>query len=182
MSRSQWHRFYVSNVAASPELLFGLLSDLPGYGRWLPPSGQFARTTDVEPYPVRLGSRYRDGKPGEPGKDWQGSVTGFRPPGSIDFYHTIGVRQLRTTVDVHIHYAIEEDGQDTAVTRWLVLDITMPALFRPLRPAITSRFDKENLRTMAALTSYAEAHPGDSLPGTTNPPPAFGPEAEVGEC
>lgn len=48
------------------------------------------------------------------------------------------------------------------VTRWLVLDITMPALFRPLRPAITSRFDKENLRTMAALTSYAEAHPGDS--------------------
>jgi len=27
MSHSQWHRFYTSKVAASPELLFGLLSD-----------------------------------------------------------------------------------------------------------------------------------------------------------
>jgi hypothetical protein len=31
------------------------------YGR----SEHFAETTDVEPYPVRLGSRYHDGKPGE---------------------------------------------------------------------------------------------------------------------
>jgi uncharacterized protein YndB with AHSA1/START domain len=158
MSRSQWHRFYTSNVAASPELLFCLLADLPDYHRWLPPSAQFASTTDVEPYPVGLGSRYRDGKPGEPGRDWQGSVTGFRPPGSIDFHQTIPVRQLRATVDVHIHYALEDDGQGTAVTRWLVLDVTMPALLRPLRSAITSRFDKENLRTMAALKQYAETH------------------------
>ena len=80
MAHSQWHRLYTSKVAASPELLFGLLSDMPNYDRWLPQSGQFARTTDVEPYPVQLGSRYHDGKPGEPGKDWRGSVTGFQPP------------------------------------------------------------------------------------------------------
>jgi hypothetical protein len=60
MSHSQWHRFYTSNVAASPGLLFSLLSDMPHYDRWLPPSGQFARTTDVEPYPVQLGSRYHE--------------------------------------------------------------------------------------------------------------------------
>ena len=86
MSKSQWHRFYTATITAPPELLFGLLSDMPGYARWLPPSGQFARTTDVEPYPVRLGSRYHDGKPDEPGKDWWGSVVGFQPPGSIDFH------------------------------------------------------------------------------------------------
>jgi hypothetical protein len=45
-----------------------------------------------------------DGKPGQSGKDWWGSVTGFQRPGSIDFHHTIHVRQLRATVDVHIHY------------------------------------------------------------------------------
>ena len=43
------------------------------------------------------------------------------------------------------------------MTRWLVLDVTMPAVFRPLRPLITAGFDKENVRTMAALKQYAEA-------------------------
>jgi hypothetical protein len=168
MSHSQWHRFYTSQVAAPTGLLFALLSDLPNYGRWLPASGQFAGTTDVEPYPVRLGSRYHDGRPDEPGKDWRGSVTGFQRPGSIDFHHTIRVRQLRATVDVHIHYSIEpEEQQDqrAVVSRWLVLDVSMPVAFRPLRPAITTRFDQENLRTMAAVKQYAEAHAADGVPG-----------------
>jgi hypothetical protein len=169
MPHSQWHRFYTSNVAASPVLVFSLLADMPGYGRWLPPSGQFTSTTDVEPYPVRLGTRYRDGRPGESGKNWRGSVTGFRPPGSIDFHHVIQVRQLRATIDVHIHYALEEyDQGSTAVTRWLVLDFSMPTIFRPLRSAITSRFHKENLRTMAALAAYAQAHAGGNLPGNAS--------------
>ncbi|HEX3714461.1 MAG TPA: SRPBCC family protein [Trebonia sp.] len=161
MSRSQWHRFYAATVAAPPELLFSLLSDMPNYRRWLPSSGQFAGTTDVEPYPVQLGSRYHDGKPAEPGKDWWGSVTGFQPPGSIDFHHTIRVGQLLATVDVHIHYSLEKQDEGTRVTRWLVLDFTMPLVLLPLRPAITARFDSENVRTMAAVKQYAEAHAGD---------------------
>jgi hypothetical protein len=71
-------------------------------------------------------------------------------------------------VDVRIHYSIEhdeQDGQRTVVTRWLVLDISMPVVFRPLRPAITARFDQENLRTMAAVKQYAEAHAADGVPG-----------------
>jgi len=43
------------------------------------------------------------------------------------------------------------------VIRWLVLDFTMPAVFRLLRPVVTASFDKENKRTMAALKRYAEA-------------------------
>jgi hypothetical protein len=61
---------------------------------------------------------------------------------------------------VHIHYSLEADDGTTTVTRWLVLDITMPAVFRPLRPLVTGSFDKENVRTMAALKAYAEASPG----------------------
>ena len=158
MAASHWHKFYSATVAAPPEVLFRLLSDLPNYGDWLPGSGQFGHTTDVEPYPVRLGTRYHDGKPDEPGKDWWGTVTGFQPPGSVDFHHTIHVRQVRATVDVHIHYSLEAEDDHTRVTRWLVLDVTMPAVLRPLRPLITSAFDKENVRTMAALKQYAEAH------------------------
>jgi len=158
MARFQWHKLYTTTVAAPPELLFRLLSDMPNYGDWLPGSGQYGRTTDVEPYPVRLGTRYHDGKPDEPGKDWWGTVTGFQPPGSLDFQHTVNVGQLMASIDVHIHYSLEPHDHGTQVTRWLVLDITMPTIFRPVQPLITSRFDKENQRTMAALKQYAQAH------------------------
>jgi hypothetical protein len=162
VSVSHWHKLYTADIAAPPALLFGLLADMPNYGRWLPGSTQFGRTNDVQPYPVQLGSRYHDGKPDEPGKDWWGEVIGFQPPGSLDFHHTIAVRQLRTTVDTHIHYSIEVAGAATRVTRWLVLDIDMPAVLRPLRRLITSGFDKENVRTMAALGAYAPAHAHES--------------------
>jgi len=71
------------------------------------------------------------------------------------------VAQLRATVDVHIHYSIEPENASTRLSRWLVLDIAMPVITRPLRGLIISSFDKENLRTMAALKTYAEADPGD---------------------
>jgi len=160
LATSQWHKFYRSTVGAPAAVLFELLSDMPNYGRWLPGSSQFASTTDVEPYPVQLGSRYHDGRPSEPGKDWWGTVIGFQPPGSLDFHHTIQVSQLKATVDVHIHYSFERDDRGTQVTRWLVLDITMPILFRPLRRLIVRSFDDGNVRTMAAVKKYADAHPG----------------------
>jgi hypothetical protein len=148
----------MAEIAASPAGLFGLVADLPNYSRWLPTSTSYGSTTDVEPYPVRLGSRYHDGKPDQPGKDWWGEVTGFQPPGSLDFHHTITVRQLQATVDTHIHYSFEPIGAGTRLSRWLVLDIGMPLLLRPFRQLIISSFDKENVRTIAALGEYAKAH------------------------
>jgi hypothetical protein len=103
---------------------------------------QFARTTDVQPYPVQPGSCYHDGRPDEPGKEWWGTVTGFQRSGSLDFQHTIAVTKLRATVDVHIHYSFEADNGDTQVTRWLALDISMPVIFRPLRRLILTSFDR----------------------------------------
>jgi hypothetical protein len=61
---------------------------------------------------------------------------------------------------MHIHYSFEPADAGTQVSRWLVLDIAMPALFRPLRRAIVGRFDQEHVRTIAAVKTYAEAHPG----------------------
>lgn len=158
MARSQWHKFYTSSIQAPADLLFRLLSDLPNYGEWLPGSAAYGGTTDVEPYPVQRGSRYRDGKPDGTGRDWWGTVTGFQPPGALDFQHTIHAKPLAATIDVHIHYSLEQQDGETTVNRWLVIDIRMPFVFRPLRPLVTASFDKENARTMAALKQYAEAH------------------------
>jgi hypothetical protein len=157
MPSSQWHKLYTSYVAATPAVLFDLLADMPGYVRWLPGSAQFSGTAEVEPYPVRQGSRYHDGKPDQPGRDWWGTVAGFQRPGSLDFCHTIAVTQLRATVEVHIHYSLEPQEASTLVSRWLILDIKMPAITRPLRRLMISSFDEENLRTMAALKKYAES-------------------------
>jgi hypothetical protein len=156
MPRSQWHKIYRVDIAAPPGVLFDLIADMPNYGRWLPASQQFGNTTDVEPYPVELGSRYHDGKPNEPGKDWWGTVTGFQPPGALDFHHVIAVKQLQARIDVHIHYSFELASAGTQVCRWLVLDISMPVVFRPLRGLIVKSFDRENVRTLAALKTYAE--------------------------
>jgi hypothetical protein len=163
MSTSQWHKYYTSQVGAPPSVLFDLISDMPKYGRWLPESEHFNRTTDVDPYPVQLGSRYHDGRPDDPGKDWWGTVTGFQRPGSVNFHHRIDVSQIRATIDVHIHYSFERENDGTRVNRWLVLDIKMPIVLRPLRSLIVRSFDKENVRTMAAVKAYAEAHPDGVL-------------------
>jgi Polyketide cyclase / dehydrase and lipid transport len=162
MAHAHWHKLYQSTISAPAPLLFRLLSDLPNYADWLPGSATYGRTTDVDPYPVRQGTRYRDGKPDEPGQHWTGRVTGFRPPGALDFHQVIPVRPLRATVDVHIHYSIEEAGDPAAggrseVTRWLVLDARLPLVTRPLWPLAVAAFNKENVRTMAALKQHAEA-------------------------
>ena len=60
------------------------------------------------------------------------------------------------TVEVYIHYSFEPNEAGTDLTRWLVLDITMPLTTRPIRRLITSSFHKENIRTLAALKKYAE--------------------------
>jgi hypothetical protein len=161
LSKSQWHKLYSAKVAAPAEVLFELLSDMPNYGRWLPESEAFSRTTDVDPYPVALGTNYLDGRPGEPGKDWRGTVIGFQRPGSIDFHQTIHVSQLKATVDVRIHYSLESEDGGTRVSRWQVMDVKMPTIVRPLRSVIISKFDQEIARTMAAVKEFAETHTGD---------------------
>jgi hypothetical protein len=157
MGLSHWHKLYRASFNAPRELIFELTSDLPNYRRWLPPSEQYGDTIDVEPYPVRLGTRYHDGKPASDGKHWWGTVTAFNAPAALDFHHTIRVPEALATVNVHIHYAFEHNDGGTDLTRWLVLDITMPLITRPVRRLITSSFDKENIRVLAALKHSAEA-------------------------
>ena len=154
MAMTYWHKVYVANVSAPPQAVFGLIADLPKYPDWLPGSEEYRGTTDVEPYPVQLGSRYRDGKPGEEGKDWWGTVIGYQPPGSLDFQHSIAVAPARGVVDVHIHYSFAEKDGGTLVQRWLLLEIRLPLVLLPVKGVIVRRFDAENVRTMDAVARH----------------------------
>lgn len=58
---------------------------------------------------------------------------------------------------MRIHYSLEPEDGGTRVSRLLVLDVNMPTIVRPLRSAIISKFDRENVRTMAAVKEYADA-------------------------
>ena len=72
MSKSQWHRFYNATITAPPELLFGLLSDMPGYARWLPPRASLPAPpmsslipSGLQPVPRRQAGRAGQGLVGQ---------------------------------------------------------------------------------------------------------------------
>ena len=54
------HMRFTTQVAGAPEVVFDLVADMSNYGRWLPDSDVFGGTVNVTPYPVRLGTTYRD--------------------------------------------------------------------------------------------------------------------------
>jgi len=71
----------------TPETIFELIADMPNYGRWLPGSDAFGGTTEVSPYPLRLGTTYLDAGPAglRPG-----SVTGYDP--RLSSHHAVEAR------------------------------------------------------------------------------------------
>ena len=76
------HPQFTARIEGSPETIFDLIADMPNYGRWLPGSEAFGGTTEVSPYPVRLGTTYLDAGPlGQR----PGSVTEYDPPGASLF-------------------------------------------------------------------------------------------------
>jgi uncharacterized protein YndB with AHSA1/START domain len=98
---STLHPQFKARIEGSPETIFDLIADMPNYGRWLPGSDAFGGTTEVSPYPLRLGTTYLDAGPA--GKR-PGSVTEYDRPKSIAFHHTMLLKQgpLRANIDVLI--------------------------------------------------------------------------------
>jgi hypothetical protein len=151
---SSHHRF-TAEIQGAPALLFDLLADMPNYGRWLPGSAAFGATTEVSPYPVRLGTTYLDAGPmgGRPGR-----VTAYEPPRYIAFHQTMALKgPLRVKFDIHASYTIEALERATRVTRDLDLAIDTAAILKIALPLIVYAFRKENSRTLVALKRHVEA-------------------------
>ncbi|HZW91130.1 MAG TPA: SRPBCC family protein [Myxococcaceae bacterium] len=144
---------FTSHIAGPPEVIFDLVADLPGYGRWLPDSSAFGGTVDVTPYPVRLGTTYLETGPiQKPGK-----VIEFDRPRHIGFQHTVMIRSpIETDVEARIRYSFEPGQGGTAVLRELDLVIDLRGPLKLLRPALLWGFREENVRTLACLKRYVE--------------------------
>ena len=149
----------MERIEGTPEAIFDLIADMPNYGRWLSGSEAFGATTEVSPYPVRLGTTYLDAGPAG---QRPGSVTGYDPPKYIAFHHTMLLKRgpLTANVDVHIRYTFEPVERATFVIRDLDLTIQIPGLLLKLaEPLVVSAFRKENVRILAELKRYVEAQP-----------------------
>ena len=150
------HLQYTAQIIGSPETIFDLIADMPNYGRWLPGSEAFGATTQVSPYPVRLGTTYLDAGPAG---ERPGSVTRFDRPKSIAFHHNMLLKRwpLIANIDAHILYTIEPIDSITAVTRDIDLTFQIPGIMKLAEPLILSAFRKENVRLLPAQKCYVEA-------------------------
>jgi uncharacterized protein YndB with AHSA1/START domain len=150
------HPVFTSRIDGSAEVIFDLLADMPNYNRWLPGSDAFAATTEVTPYPVRLGTSYRDWGPAG---ERRGSVTEFDPPKHLAFHHTMPLRHgpLRAEIEVDIRYTLIPVERGTSVIRALDLTIRMRGLQKLARPLVVHAFRKENTRILIELKRYVEA-------------------------
>jgi hypothetical protein len=102
-------------------------------GRWPPGSEAFGGTTEVSPYPVRLGTTYLDAGPlGQR----PGSVTEYDPPKHIGFHQTMLLKKgpLTANIDVHIRFTFEPVEGATSVIRALDLTIQIPGLLKVAEP------------------------------------------------
>ncbi len=150
------HPVFTARIADLPDTIFALIADMPNYHRWLPGSDAFGGTTEVSPYPVRLGTTYLDAGPAG---QRPGSVTEYDPPHHIGFHHTMLLKRgpLTANIDVRIRYTLEAADGVTHVIRALDLAIDMPGVFKVAEPLIRQGFRKENQRIMAELKRYVEA-------------------------
>jgi uncharacterized protein YndB with AHSA1/START domain len=152
---SSTHPRFTIRIGGPPETIFELVADMPNYGRWLPGSDAFGGTTEVVPYPVRLGTTYLDAGPAG---QRPGSVTEFDPPRRIGFHHTMLLKRgpLAADIDVHIRYTLEPIEQGTFVIRELDLTIQM-GIMKLALPLVLYAFRTENVRILSALKRYAES-------------------------
>jgi uncharacterized protein YndB with AHSA1/START domain len=150
------HPRFTARIEGSPETIFELVADMPNYGRWLPGSEAFGGTTQVTPYPVRLGTTYLDAGPAG---QRPGSVTEYDPPKRIGFHHTMLLKKgpLTADIDVHIRYTFEPVDRATLVIRDLNLTIRIPGVLKLAELLVVHAFRKENVRILAELKKYVEA-------------------------
>lgn len=155
------HPRFTVRIEGSRETIFEVIADMPNYGRWLPGSDAFGGTTQVSPYPVRLGTTYLDAGPAG---QRPGSVTEYDPPHKIAFHHTMALKRgpLAADIDVHIRYTLQalERGPSeraTNVIRDLDLTIQMLGPLKFAKPFVVWAFRRENLRILTELKRHVEA-------------------------
>lgn len=152
------HLVFTKQIEGSSETIFDLIADMPNYGRWLPGSEAFAATTQVSPYPVRLGTTYVDGGPAGVRR---GSVTEYDPPQHIAFQQSMRLKKgpLSADIDIRIRYTLHAIQRITHVTRAVDLSIQIPGLLMAAETLVKWAFRRESLRILTELKRFVEGVP-----------------------
>lgn len=140
------------DIAASPELVFDLVSDLHGYGVWLPSVGDYQGTSEISPPPVVVGTTYvehsRNGVR-------NGTVIALARPDVIAFRQPMTLRpHLLGTIECTVTMSVAATAVGARVTR--TVELGVPSRLAPARSIVVDRYTRESERMLDALKAYAE--------------------------
>jgi carbon monoxide dehydrogenase subunit G len=139
-------------MAATPEAVFDLVSDLHGYGRWLPSAGDYEGTSEISPPPVAVGASYVEhSRRGIR----RGTVVELKRPEVIVFHQPMTLRpRLAGTIDSTVTMSVTATAAGARVTRTVELGI--PGRLVLARGLIVGRYGRESERMLEALKAAAE--------------------------
>lgn len=146
---------FETTIQRPVDAVFALIADLPNYGKWLPSSNLFGSVTEYSEHPIRAGTQYVDTGPTS---RMIGAVLEFEPPTRIGFRQT--TVSMFGSLTVEIRYALAADGEDTHLTRRVI--ITASGGYRLAQPMIVRAIRQENERILATLKAYLETPVGRS--------------------
>lgn len=141
------------NRPAQP--IFDLIADLPGYPKWLEPSGIYSAVTPANTAPTKLGTTYTDvGK----SATMHGEVTRFEPPKYITFdqkteLKVIGI--LKGSLQIQIQYSLNQQGNSTQVVR--EVNYKTAGLFGLLGWLVKNNIRSESTRILQKMKAYLES-------------------------
>lgn len=141
-----------TDVNASQETVFDLLSDLHGYDRWLPAAGDYEGTSEISPPPVAVGTTYVE----HTGRGVRhGVVTVLDRPNVISFRQPMTLRpRLAGTIESTVTLSVARRGDGARVTRTVELGVPWQLAF--LRSLVVGRYSRESERMLHELKAYAE--------------------------
>ncbi|HEX6360800.1 SRPBCC domain-containing protein [Actinophytocola sp.] len=142
----------VIEIDAPAERVFEALVDLPGYGRWLSDSTDYAGTTKISTDPVTVGTTYVErSRTGVR----RGTVTELAAPTRVTFHQPMTMRpRLLGVIDIRVTYTLSPVDGGVRVERVVTADL--PWQLKPVEPLVLSRFRRESRRTIDALKAFAE--------------------------
>jgi uncharacterized protein YndB with AHSA1/START domain len=140
------------DIAASPEVVFDLVSDLHGYSRWLPSAGDYEGTSEISPPPVAVGTTYVEhSRAGVR----NGLVIALARPDVIAFRQPMTLRPRSLgTIESTVSMSVAATATGSRVTRTIELGI--PRRLKLVRSFVAGRFARESERMLRALKAFAE--------------------------
>ncbi|KRE28907.1 SRPBCC family protein [Agromyces sp. Soil535] len=144
------------DIAASPEVVFDLVCNLHGYGRWLPSAGDYEGTSEISPPPMAVGTTYVErSRRGVR----HGVVIALARPDVVAFRQPMTLRpSLAGTIDSTVSMSVSANSIGARVTRTVELGI--PRRLALVRSIVVGRYARESERMLRALKAFAEM-PGD---------------------